>query len=148
MSTSIAALRATVLLASLAVLLGLGTACSGSGKAVSSGGGPDGGACSTNASPGCNCPNAGKPYSYTVALDGDPTACGLSATAGDNSQVLCSQLCGGCFSQIGSTCHLTSQGGANAVQCDVTCPFAMRRTAGPKHLLPARAWHTPRRRRR
>jgi hypothetical protein len=72
-------------------------------------------------------------------LDGDPKACGLSATASDNPQTLCSQLCGGCFSQIGSSCHLTSQGGAGAVQCDVTCPFAMRRTAGAKHRVRAAA---------
>jgi hypothetical protein len=129
--TSLEALRVTVLLASLTGLLGLGAACSGSGTATA-GGGPDGGACSTNASPGCNCPNAGMPYSYTVALDGDPKACGLSATASDNPQSWLHSVCGGCWSQIGSSCHLTSQGGAGAVQCDVTCPFAMRRTAGPK----------------
>jgi hypothetical protein len=114
---------------SIAALVGLsilglvGASCGGGGAAAAggAGGGFDGGACSTNANPGCNCPNAGMPYSYTLALDGDPSACGLSASASDNSQALCSRLCGGCFSSIGSSCHLTTQG---EVACDVTCPMA------------------------
>jgi hypothetical protein len=126
---SIEALLGTILLASLVGPAGL-CACGSNHGATSGGAGgadPDGGACATDASPGCNCPNAGMPYSYTVALSGDPSACGLSTTASDNAQALCSRLCGGCFSTIGSSCHLTTQG---AVQCDVMCPPAGRRPAG------------------
>jgi len=82
------------------------------------------GQCSTNANPGgCNCPNSGAAHVYVLAVVGDPAACGLHVSPGDNSEDLCRLLCGGCFPQLGSlgsSCQLI--GSTPSVQCNTICP--------------------------
>jgi hypothetical protein len=150
---SIGAVLNSLLLASLGGPCALGTvACGSAGTTPVAGGNGDAGvppdaeqgtpdaaatgdydACSTVPSSACNCPNAGQPFTYTLSLEGDSTACGLSSAA-DNASALCARLCGGCLADTlnptGSACQLTTLDGGQAVQCRATCPLAGRRPPG------------------